>query len=87
MSGSRKVGLDADHDCIYDVIGYLRKLCVIWTISQLLKNSGPLNNTFDVMPLHLTFQGDVVLLLGFPAVFQKIEGIKEVIIMEHGEVP
>ena len=31
MSGYRKVGLDSDHDGIYDVIGYLIKLCIIWT--------------------------------------------------------
>ena len=37
MSGSRKVGLDADHDWIYDIIGYLIKLRAIWTTSQLKK--------------------------------------------------
>ena len=60
MSGSRKVGPDADHDWIYDIIGYLIKLCVIWTTSQVKKNSGPLNDTFDFIPPHLTFQADVV---------------------------
>ena len=59
MSGSRKVGLDADHNWIYDVIGYLIKLRPIWTTSQLKKNSGPLNDKFDFTSLHLTFQGDV----------------------------
>ena len=29
--------------------------------TQLKKNSGPLNDTFDFIPLHLTFQGDVPL--------------------------
>ena len=33
--------------------------------TQLKKNSGPLNDTFDFIPLHLTFQGDVDELGGF----------------------
>ena len=28
--------------------------------TQLKKNSGPLNDMLDFIPLHLTFQGDVV---------------------------
>ena len=36
---------DADHDWIYDVIGYLIKLRIIWATSQLEKNSGSLKNT------------------------------------------
>ena len=68
MSGSRKVRLDPDHDWIYDVIGYLIKLRVFWTTSQLLKNSGPLNDMFDFIPLHLTFQGDVSKCLSLAAV-------------------
>ena len=31
MSGYRKVVSDADHDEICDIIGYLIKLCIIWT--------------------------------------------------------
>ena len=60
MSGHRKVVSDDDHDGIYDIIGYLLKLRIIWNTSLLKKeNSGPLNDTFDFIPLHLTFQGDV----------------------------
>ena len=55
MSGRREVGLDADHDWIYDIIRYLIKLLIIWTTSQLKENSGPLNNTFDFIPLHLPY--------------------------------
>ena len=60
MSGYRKVVSDADHDGIYNGIGYLMKLCIIWTWKlNLIKNSGPLNDMFDFLSLHLTFQGDV----------------------------
>ena len=54
MSGYRKVVSHADHDGIYDVIGYSIKLCIIWTKKlNLKKNSGPLNDTFDFIQLHL----------------------------------
>ena len=59
MTGCRKVVLDADHNWIYDIIGYLIKLRIIWTTSQLLKNSGPFNDSFDIIPLYLTFHADV----------------------------
>ena len=55
------MALDADHDWIYDVIGYLIKLRIIWTTSQQKKNPGPLKDTFYLIPLLLTFQGDVVI--------------------------
>ena len=59
---SWKVVSDADRDGIYDVIGYFIKSCIIWTSKLNFKKkiSGPFSNTFDCIPLHLTFQGDVV---------------------------